>query len=102
MSCLTEVALMFPDCNEDENDRNKKQPNIWYNRVYLCRLNRKMGSSNLPASFTPICGFLCHKFAPTTVFDLKDYKGGFVVPICKWVPQSFDKWVLAYKLKKKR
>ena len=79
-------------------------PSNWYNRVYLCCENHN-SENNLA-----IIGFNCIKY-----YSLKqaehDWKYKIsknieyssrrhtIIPICRWTPKVFDKYILNYKLK---
>lgn len=85
----------------DHNDKNK-----WYNRVYLCWEDT---GHKEPTTYKPIMGFKCYRYSS---FENADYtwnklreteqKLGVrhtMIPMCKWVPEIFDKYILDYKLK---
>jgi hypothetical protein len=84
--------------------------NNWYNRVYLCYedTNNECITNGL-GSISPIKGFNCFKYysfqtaniAWNTVHKGKQNgnKRVTMLPICKWVPEIFDKYLLDYKLK---
>jgi hypothetical protein len=84
----------------------EKQKNYWFNRVYLCweyAIFRK------PDSSLPIKGFKCYRF---NNFENANNGRNYLlendqespnvrhtmIPICKWVPQVFDKYILNWKL----
>lgn len=103
MSSLTESSLIFNSINPDnKNDKNDKKD--WYNRVYLCCVNNKFPYVN---SYGPIKGFNCYRFL--SLENALAWKQNYnksnqnytIIPICKWVPQIFDKYILDWKLKKK-
>lgn len=73
----------------------------WYDRVYLCYEDIEKPNAHLP-----IKGFKCYKFnsfenVDTHSLSLKKHneKRHTMIPICKWVPNIFDKYILNYKLK---
>lgn len=94
------------DIISEQTNNNKKQTNDWYNRVYLC-IERKE-SRNYQSSI--ISGFKCWRFDTfekadesfSKVFNNKheilDVRHT-MVPICKWVPKIFDKYILNWKLR---
>ena len=78
----------------------------WYNRVYLCY---EETDHKIPTTYGPIVGFNCYKYS-----SLQNANDGWwkdrtelhnldirhtMIPICKWVPQIFDKYILNWKLK---
>lgn len=78
----------------------------WYNRVYLCYEDVH---HNQPNDSLPIKGFNCYKY---NSFKNADYGWNIhrpefnkmnirhtMIPICKWVPQIFDKYILNWKLR---
>lgn len=82
---------------------NDEYGSNWYNRVYLCYEDVRHNQSN---SVLPIKGFKCYKYN-----SFKNADSGFrpefhkmnirhtMIPICKWVPQIFDKYILNWKLR---
>ena len=80
--------------------------NNWYNRVYLCCEDVPNYSPNYSL---PIKGFKCYKYnsfenaALAWNKDLSEYNKmtirSTMIPICRWVPQIFDKYILNWKLK---
>jgi hypothetical protein len=80
------------------------EKNEWYDRVYLCWEDRKLNQNTLP-----IRGFYCYRFNSFTDADnswncyYKKQKNDRIVtmiPMCKWVPEIFDKFIINWKLKK--
>ena len=82
-------------------EQSKKNPNNdWFDSVYLCIQKSE-------SSYPQIDGFKCYKF---TNFDEADnyFNKRFtecklthrhtMIPVCKWVPYRFHKFVLDYKL----
>jgi hypothetical protein len=78
----------------------------WFNRVYLCYEDVHY---NQPNDALPIKGFKCYKYNSfenaNTGWD-KDFPEynkmtirSTMIPICKWVPQIFDKYILNWKLR---
>ena len=102
MASLTESSLIFNIINNDIEPNNSKK---WYNRVYLCLEDTNLNDIN---SFGIIKGFNCYRYKSfehaNAAFN-KDFKytktnlRSTMVPICKWVPQIFDKYILDWKLK---
>ena len=115
MASLTESSFIFFIMNSElpkkQNEPNK--PKKWYDRVYLCL---KYTEDN-PNNSEIIEGFKCYKY-----FSFVDAKKDFsktnlhnnnnnnnnnnhsniehkFIPICKWVPNIMDKYVLQWKLK---
>ena len=109
MASLTESSLLnntmmhtkMPDNNNNNN---------WYDRVYLCWEDTDFRQ---PTTYKPIKGFNCYRF---NSFEGADYAWDeelkfkrkienlddvrhTMIPICKWVPEIFDKYILNYKLK---
>jgi hypothetical protein len=85
---------------------NNHYGNNWFDRVYLCYED----TDNMkPTTYGPIIGFKCYRY---TSFENAD-KGWdkdrtelhklnirhTMIPICKWVPKIFDKYILNWKLK---
>ncbi len=73
----------------------------WYNRVYLCvEKSHSYGDK--------IVGFDCKKFNSFETADKyfqnkyiqKDIGRHTMIPICRWIPQIFDKYILNKKLLK--
>jgi hypothetical protein len=103
MSCLTESYFLFENPrnpNDDNNDNNKKSNNLWYNRVYICT---KAAYLKRPLVMIPIHGFHCSKLYisnSNSNSNSNSSSTNLTIPVCKWVPEIFDKWILQYKLKK--
>lgn len=103
MSGLTESSLIYFDHNSKEPKKNK----MWYNRVYLCYQGTNI---NYKSSFTLINGFNCFKCNSFQIDNLtfnnkfEEYQKKnvkhIIIPICKWVPEIFDRYILNWKLKK--
>ena len=108
MASLSESSLLNDIMNQKEPKSPKK--NDWYDRVYLCWEDTNFRQ---PTTYKPIKGFNCYKY---NSFEGADYcwneelklKRKFenlndvrhtMIPICKWVPEIFDKYILNYKLK---
>lgn len=83
-----------------------KCSNIWHDRVYLCHQDTNFKQQNPYAS---IKGFNCYLYSS---FKNADYGWDnhrtelhklelrhTIIPICKWVPKIFDKYILGWKLK---
>jgi hypothetical protein len=81
----------------------------WYDRVYLCWEDTDV---KIPHSCGPIKGFRCYKYdsfqyANYNCNKLKNeilrekykYLRHTMIPICKWVPVIFDRYILDWKLK---
>lgn len=97
---ITAIELQVLDKINDEYGTN------WYNRVYLCYEDVP---HNQPNDSLPIKGFKCYKYN-----SFKNADSGWwndrpefhkmnirttMIPICKWVPQIFDKYILNWKLR---
>jgi hypothetical protein len=88
----------------DYNDNNK-----WYNRVYLCWEDTNFKQ---PTTYKPIMGFKCYRYssfenADYILNNLRETRPSLIasnrhtmIPMCKWVPEIFDKYILDYKLKR--
>ena len=79
--------------------------NDWYNRVYLCFEDTDLKKPN---TYGPIKGFNCYKYHSfetavrgwdnVKVLQKNDLRHT-MIPICKWVPVIFDRYILDWKLK---
>jgi hypothetical protein len=89
----------------DNNDPKDAKVNEWYDRVYLCFED----IDNKETTHLPIKGFKCYRF---NSFSSADYGWKIcnnnisklevrhtMIPMCKWVPEIFDKFILNWKLK---
>ncbi len=78
----------------------------YYNRVYLCYEDT---DHKMPTTYGSIIGFNCYKYNSFENADVgwdKDRTEFYnlnvrhtMIPICKWVPEIFDKYILDWKLK---
>lgn len=78
----------------------------WFNRVYLCYEDVPY---NKPNDALPIKGFKCYKYNSFKNADiawnkdLPEYNKMSIrvtmLPMCKWVPEIFDKYILNWKLR---
>ena len=84
--------------------RNKCSSN-WYDRVYLCYEDVP---HNQPNNSLPIKGFKCYRYNSfenadngwDNVISLqKNDIRHTILPICRWVPVIFDRYILNWKLK---
>ena len=84
--------------------RNKCSSN-WYDRVYLCYEDVP---HNKPNNSLPIKGFKCYKYNSFENADAgwdnvislqKNDIRHTMLPICRWVPIIFDRYILDWKLK---
>lgn len=84
--------------------RNKCSSN-WYDRVYLCYEDVP---HNQPNNSLPIKGFKCYRYNSfenadngwDNVISLqKNDIRHTMLPICRWVPVIFDRYILNWKLK---
>ena len=81
--------------------------NNWYDRVYLCWEDININS---PTAQKPINGFKCYKFNSFNDADnawekgLREYKEMNIrhstIPVCKWVPEIFDNYIINRRLQK--
>ena len=105
MASLTES---FHLSNIITNKSNLPPPNNndWYDSIYLCIQN-----SSLERPL--IDGFKCFKFSNFNeaddyfnktnnrkISENKEYHRHTIIPVCKWVPLRFHKFVLNYKLQR--
>lgn len=80
--------------------------NEWYDRVYLCWEDTDLKT---PTTYGPIKGFNCYRY---NSFANADYAWQnhreveqkwdirhTMIPMCKWVPEIFDKYILNWRLK---
>ena len=82
------------------------EKNKWYDRVYLCWEDTNFKKPN---TYQAIKGFNCYRY---NSFENADY--GWrncceteqklevrhtMIPMCKWVPEIFDKYILNWKLR---
>ena len=84
-------------------EKSKNPPNKWFDSVYLCIQNSE-------SSHPLIDGFKCYKFDNFNEADnyynnnksriMKEdkYHRHTMIPVCKWVPYRFHKFVINYKL----
>jgi hypothetical protein len=65
---------------------------------------------NKPTTYSPIKRFNCYKYNSferadyvwnITLYEYKDMKiRHTIIPLCKWIPEIFDKYIINYKLRK--
>ena len=117
MASLTESSLISQLMNNSNNNNNnnsnnrKPQNNKWYDRVYLCWEDT---DSKEPTSHSPIIEFYCSRYNSFESADYawrkyREYNNSFVqakrevrhtmIPMCKWIPENFDKYILDWKLR---
>ena len=102
MASLTESYSISEQMRKDR----KPESNEWYDRVYLCWEDTNFKN---PTTFKPITGFKCYRY---NSFASADYAWDnhieteqkleirhTMIPICKWFPEMFDKYILNYKLR---
>ncbi len=85
-----------------QNGENNKDSN-YYNRFYLCY---EYTDHKIPTTYGQIIGFNCYKYnsfenayeKDRNEFNKLDIRHT-IIPICKWVPEIFDKYILDWKLK---
>ena len=79
----------------------------WYDRVYLCYQDTNSKNQN---TYAAIKGFNCYRYDS---FENADYSWRItkqelhklelrhtMIPVCKWIPEILDKYILGWKLKK--
>jgi len=106
MNTSTNIPYDIISVNNHSGKPNNKKTE-WYDRVYLCYEDTKFTTSN---SYSAIKGFHCYRYK-----SFKDADCGWnnssttlhklnlrhtMIPICKWVPEIFDKYILNWKLRK--
>ena len=78
----------------------------WYDRVYLCYEDTNFRPPN---TYGPIKGFDCYRYNSFKNADIgwnnktelhKLDVRHTMIPMCKWVPEMFDKYILNLKLRK--
>jgi aminopeptidase-like protein len=82
----------------------KEYKGDWYDRVYLCYEETKFKAPNTQL---PIIGFNCYRYSSFPNADAGwkndrlEYKDvrQTMIPMCKWVPEIFDRYILNWKLK---
>lgn len=86
----------------DKSNNNKSD---WFDRVYLCYENTQFKE---PDTLLPIKGFYCCRYNSfenahigwENRSELHKFKlRHTMIPICKWIPKIFDKYILNWKLK---
>lgn len=84
---------------------NDEYGNNWYNRVYLCYEDTNFKPPN---PYGVIKGFDCYRYNSFKNADIGwDNKTELhklevrhtMIPICRWVPEIFDKYILNWKLR---
>lgn len=74
--------------------------NNWFGRVYLCYEDTNFKPYN---PYGRIKGFDCYRYNSFESADSTDISKLTVrhtmIPICKWVPEIFDKYILGWKLR---
>lgn len=98
MDLNTELEILAEVRNKCSGD--------WYDRVYFCYEDLLY---NHPNDSLPIIGFKCYKYNSFTKADtawnkdLPNYNKFAVrstlIPMCKWMPEVFDKYILNWKLR---
>lgn len=97
---ITAIELQVLDEVRDKCGKN------WYDRVYLCYEDTNFRRSN---TYAPIKGFDCYRY---NSFENADYAWNnnrtelhklevrhTMIPICRWVPEIFDRYILNWKLR---
>ena len=97
--CIFDIELEL--LNEIRNTSSSN----WFNRVYLCYEDVP---HNQPNNSLPIKGFNCYKYNSFANADMDMDRMKIdkmtnirhtMIPICRWVPQMFDKYILNWELK---
>ena len=93
--------------NVKTQDHEEYPMNRYYGPVYLCY---EETDNKPPTTYGPIIGFNCYKYKSFKDADDGWYKSKHelhnldirhtMIPICKWVPEIFHKYILNWKLKK--
>ena len=88
-------------------NKEKVSSDKYFNRVYLCY---EETNNKTPTTYGQIVGFNCHKYKSFQDADNRIFKHRkelhtlnirhTIIPICKWVPEVFDKYILHWKLEK--
>lgn len=106
MASLTDSYVIMEQIMNNRNPEKNPEDNEWYDRVYLCWEDTNFKKPN---TFGPIKGFNCYRY---NTFIGADY--GWkkchsaeeklevrhtMIPMCKWVPEIFDKYILNWKLR---
>ena len=87
--------------------KNIDESGEWYDRVYLCYEETDYRN---PTTYKPIIGFNCYKYTSFQNADAGWNKDRLdyiklgdlrhtMIPMCRWVPQIFDKYILNWKLR---
>lgn len=96
---ITAIELEVLDEVRDKSSKN------WYDRVYLCYEDTNFRPPN---TYSAIKGFDCYRY---NSFENADYAWDnkkelhklqvrhTLIPICRWVPKMFDRYILNWKLK---
>lgn len=96
---ITDIELEVMRKIKDEMRLN------WYDRVYLCYENINFKP---PTTYGPIKGFNCYQYDSFKNADIElekkpnIHKLGIrhtMIPMCRWVPEIFDKYILNWKLR---
>lgn len=98
-NAITAIELPVMDEFRDKNGTN------WYDRVYLCYEDTNLRPPN---TYSAIKGFNCYQY---NSFKNADYAWNnsrtelhkldvrhTIIPICRWVPEIFDRYILNRKL----
>jgi len=102
MTSSTESSYISHQNMKNKNPEDKQ----WYDRVYLCWQDTDFKKPN---PYSPIKGFHCYRYnsfenADYVWTNLRETEQKWevrhtMIPMCKWVPEIFDKYILNWKLR---
>ena len=85
------------------DERRAKCSKHWYDRVYLCYEDTGFTPSN---TYAAIKGFHCYRYDSFLNADRAWWRNDMdlsirhtMFPICRWVPEIFDRYILNWKLR---
>jgi hypothetical protein len=101
-TALLDEVPTFLEVLDEVRDKYGKR---WYDRVYLCYEDTNFKPLT---TYGAIKGFNCHRYKS---FNSADYAWNInkteyklnvrhtMIPICRWVPEIFDKYILNWTLR---
>lgn len=105
MTTNTDVLITLTSLTSFSNNSNNESE--WYDRVYLCYEDINFKPSN---TYQRIKGFDCYRYNSFKNADYawNNYKTELhklevrhtMIPMCRWVPEIFDRYILNLKLRK--